>query len=121
MRQIVGKIVPSKSPLSLLVQFSQRSTFGRNEFYIVLLVKSSDEECDTGERFVQPGNKKAGPKDSHYAGHYFKLLKINIEKYLEQLKVWAELPAAVWGSKHMSTPPPPPAPLFREEFLDLKE
>lgn len=46
----------------------ERSTFSQDEFYVVIIVKSSDEECVTGERFAQPHGKKMDSKDSHYAG-----------------------------------------------------
>jgi len=46
----------------------ERSTFSQNEFYVVLIVKPSDEECVSGQRFAAPNTQKAGPKDSHYAG-----------------------------------------------------
>lgn len=45
----------------------QRSRFNKT-FYIVLIVKSSDEECVTGERFAEPHPQEAGSKDSNYAG-----------------------------------------------------
>ena len=31
-------------------------------------MKSSDEECVTGERFAQPHTQETGSKDFHYAG-----------------------------------------------------
>ena len=46
----------------------QRSRFNQSEFYVVLIVKSSDEECFSRERFTEPRTqKKAGSQDSHHA------------------------------------------------------
>ena len=40
----------------------QNTTFSRNEFYLVIIVKSSDLECVTGERFDRPHTKDSNFK-----------------------------------------------------------
>ncbi|XP_020628587.1 SID1 transmembrane family member 2-like [Orbicella faveolata] len=64
----------------------ERSRFDQSEFYVVLIVKSSDEECVSGERFAEPHTeKKAGSRDSYYAGPLSqrqKTIKITVERTL---------------------------------------
>lgn len=64
----------------------ERSRVNQSEFYVVLIVKSSDEECFSRERFTEPRTqKKAGSQDSHHAiplSERQKTIKITVERTL---------------------------------------
>ena len=45
----------------------------RTQFYVVLIVKSSDEECVSGERFAEPRTGEPVSKDPHSAGNVMNL------------------------------------------------
>lgn len=45
----------------------------QTQFYVVLIVKSSDEECVSGERFAEPRTGEPVSKDPHSAGNVMNL------------------------------------------------
>lgn len=45
----------------------------QTQFYVVLIVKSSDEECVSGERFAEPRTGEPVSKDPHSVGNVMNL------------------------------------------------
>ena len=45
----------------------------QTQFYVVLIVKSSDEECVSGERFAEPRTGEPVSKGPHSAGNVMNL------------------------------------------------
>ena len=56
-----------------LISFCFCHQRNQTQFYVVLIVKSSDEECVSGERFAEPRTGEPVSKDPHSAGNVMNL------------------------------------------------